>query len=60
MGCVSCKSTIKLTNDEKLEIEKLEGVDLSIKLVSLVSDIDRYRKDDKQYVLNKVQTYLSK
>ena len=60
MGCVSGKMSIKLTEKDKLEIEKLEGSDLSIKLVELVDKIDTLKKDDKIYVMNQVRSYLSK
>jgi hypothetical protein len=60
MGCVTGKLSIKLTEKEKLEIEKLEGSDLSLKLVDLVDNIDRMKKEDKNYVMNQVRSYLSK
>jgi UPF0288 family protein (methanogenesis marker protein 3) len=60
MGCVSGKMSIKLTEKDKLEIEKLEGSDLSLKLVELVDNIDKMKKDDKVYVMNHVRSYLAK
>ncbi len=60
MGCVTGKLSIKLTEKEKLEIEKLEGSDLSLKLVDLVDNIDRMKREDKNYVMNQVRSYLAK
>lgn len=60
MGNCSGKMTFKITEKERVEIEKLEGADLSLKLVELVDNLPFMGKQDRVYTVNAVRSYLSK
>lgn len=58
MGCVSGK--IKLSFDERLalEVSKIKGQDIEVKLIHLIDDYQKLDTESKAYVRGEIKKYL--
>lgn len=57
-NCVSGKIQISLDDKLKLEICKMKGQDVEVNLVNLVENLDKYKKEDREWVKSEVKKYL--
>ena len=57
----SCSGKVKLSLNDKLnlEISKLKGEEIEIKLVNLLENFETYEKDDKAYIKKELLNYLN-
>lgn len=58
MGCVSGKIKLSLDDKLRLEISKMKGEQVEFNLVNLVNDIEKYKKEDRDWVKSEVKKYL--
>lgn len=57
-SCVSGKISLSLDDKLALEISKMKGQDVELKLVNLVKDLEKYKKEDREFIKNEIKKYL--
>jgi hypothetical protein len=57
-NCVSGKIQISLDDKLRLEICKMKGQDVEVNLVNLVENLEKYKKEDREWVKSEVKKYL--
>jgi hypothetical protein len=57
-NCVSGKIQISLDDKLRLEISKIKGEQIEVNLVNLVENLEKYKKEDREWVKSEVKKYL--